>query len=80
MGFMSNLIKKSWKDSKFTRCAYLQEETEEDMDLWDAASLDYPGRQSPRNLEDWEQQEQFYENEDVVFFDEPRYINNFIYK
>ena len=51
---------------------YLQEETEEDMDLWDAASLDYPGRQSPRNLEDWEQQEQFYENEDVVFFDEPR--------
>ena len=50
----------------------MQEETEEDMDLWDAASLDYPGRQSPRNLEDWEQQEQFYENEDVVFFDEPR--------
>ena len=41
------------------------------MDLWDAASLDYPGRQSPRNLADWEQ-DQFYENEDVVFFDEPK--------
>ena len=41
------------------------------MDLWDAASLDYPGRQSPRYLNELEQ-DQFYENEDVVFFDEPR--------
>jgi len=61
------------RDRQFMASSPLQEETEEDMDLWDAASMDYPGRQSPRNLEDWEQQEQFYENEDVVFFDEPRY-------
>ena len=57
---------------QFMASSPLHEETEEDMDLWDAASLDYPGRQSPRNLADWEQQDQFYENEDVVFFDEPR--------
>ena len=40
------------------------------MDLWDAASLDYPGRQSPGIIQDWED---VYENEDIEFFDEPKF-------
>ena len=54
---------------QFMASSPLHEAPEEDMDLWDAASLDYPGRLSPQG-EDW--QDDRYEG-DIIFFDEPRY-------
>ncbi len=44
---------------------------EEELDLWDAASLDYPGRQSPGEGNGWEFMED--EEDDPRFYDEPRY-------
>ena len=44
-------------------------EADEDMDLWEAASLDYPGRNSPGN--GWEFMEE-EDEEDLIFYDEPR--------
>ena len=52
---------------QFMASSPIQEATEEDLDLWDAASLDYPGRQSPR-AGDFEE----FENEEIMFFDEPK--------
>lgn len=62
---------------QFIASSPLHEETEEDVDLWDAASLDYPGRQSPRTITDWEE---VYENDDeLIFYDEPRYHHWHLY-
>ena len=53
---------------QFMAASPLHEETEEDMDLWDAASLDYPGRQSPGMIDEWDERE-----DELIFYDEPRY-------
>ena len=53
---------------QFMASSPIQEAPDEDLDLWDAASLDYPGRQSPR-AGDFEE----FENEEIMFFDEPKY-------
>ena len=53
---------------QFMASSPIQEATDEDLDLWDAASLDYPGRQSPRagDFEEFEHEDQ------IMFFDEPK--------
>ena len=54
---------------QFMASSPLHEVPDEEVDLWDAASLDYPGRQSPKVMGDWEDT---YENEDAIFYDDPR--------
>ena len=53
---------------QFMASSPIQEATDEDLDLWDAASLDYPGRQSPR-AGDFEE---FEYGEEIEFYDEPK--------
>jgi hypothetical protein len=56
---------------RFMASSPLQEATEEDLDLWEAASLDYPGRQSPDGAGGWDFMDQ---DEDRIFsYDEPKY-------
>ena len=52
----------------------VQEVPEEDMDLWDQASLDYPGRFSP-GRDGFDEFDDFIEDgrDDIIFYDEPRY-------
>ena len=55
---------------EFMASSPLHEAPEDEMDLWDQASLDYPGRMSPGG-DGWEFMQD--ENEDIIFYDEPRY-------
>ena len=61
------------REREFMASSPLHEATEEEMDLWDAASLDYPGRMSPGEGNGWE----FMEDQNVDMFtfegDEPRF-------
>ena len=52
---------------QFMASSPIQEIAEDELDLWEAASLDYPGRQSPR-AGDFEE----FEHEEIMFFDEPK--------
>ena len=59
---------------EFMASSPVQEVPEEDMDLWDQASLDYPGRYSP-GQDGFEEFDDFIEDgrDDIIFYDEPRY-------
>ena len=59
---------------EFMASSPVQEVPEEDMDLWDQASLDYPGRFSP-GRDGFDEFDDFIEDgrDDIIFYDEPRY-------